>query len=369
MRYTLHAVRTGEPAAVLPDTELVLSRFAILRRDGDGLVLESPRSSYDLRVHDDAVAAVLAAFAHPLRAKALPPVLPDDELCSLVADLWSARFLVEAEASEEDTELRLRQWSPFELWLHTRSRLATGAEFNGAWGLTGWGEGEFPPLPARPEPYDGQVAELVRPDLDALRGTDPTLTTVLEDRTSVREHDNERPIGIEQLGEFLFRCARAREVHLLDGIEHVDRPYPSGGALHELELYAVARNVAGLAPGFYHYDSHEHRLVQVSGETATTRRLVETAELATAAEAPQVVLLVAARFGRLMWKYEAMGYAAILKNVGVLYQVMYSVATAMGLAACAIGGGDAATFNEATGRDYFTEGVVGEFLLGSRTTS
>jgi hypothetical protein len=44
---------------------------------------------------------------------------------------------------------------------------------------------------------------------------------------------------------------------------------------------------------------------------------------------------------------------------------MYLTATAMGLAPCAIGGGDADLFARAAGTDYCAETSVGEFLLGS----
>ena len=46
---------------------------------------------------------------------------------------------------------------------------------------------------------------------------------------------------------------------------------------------------------------------------------------------------------------------------------MYLVATAMGLAPCALGGGDADLSAQAMGTDYYAESSVGEFLLGSRT--
>jgi hypothetical protein len=41
------------------------------------------------------------------------------------------------------------------------------------------------------------------------------------------------------------------------------------------------------------------------------------------------------------------------------------VATAMGLAPCALGGGDADRFAAAVGSDYFAESSAGEFILGS----
>jgi SagB-type dehydrogenase family enzyme len=82
-------------------------------------------------------------------------------------------------------------------------------------------------------------------------------------------------------------------------------------------------------------------------------------------DAVQVLLILATRFARVAWKYESIAYALTLKHVGVVYQTMYLAATAMGLAPCAIGGGDADLFARAAGIDYCTETSVGEFLLGS----
>jgi len=68
----------------------------------------------------------------------------------------------------------------------------------------------------------------------------------------------------------------------------------------------------------------------------------------------------------LMWKYEGMPYALVLKHAGVFYQTMYYVATAMGLAPCGLGAGDADAFTQATGRDPLEECGVAEFALSSR---
>ncbi|NUR91486.1 MAG: dehydrogenase, partial [Nonomuraea sp.] len=67
-----------------------------------------------------------------------------------------------------------------------------------------------------------------------------------------------------------------------------------------------------------------------------------------------------------MWKYETIGYSLVLKHVGVLYQTLYLVGTAMDLAVCGLGGGDAADFALASGLDYLSEGSVGELIIGSR---
>ncbi|MBV9209430.1 MAG: SagB family peptide dehydrogenase, partial [Acidobacteria bacterium] len=82
-------------------------------------------------------------------------------------------------------------------------------------------------------------------------------------------------------------------------------------------------------------------------------------------EKPQVLITLASRFQRMAWKYHAIAYAATLKNVGVLFQTMYLVATDMGLAACALGSGNSDLFARAAGTDYYAETSVGEFMLGA----
>ncbi len=166
----------------------------------------------------------------------------------------------------------------------------------------------------------------------------------------------------------LYRTARTRRTQPVGpGEELLSRPYPSGGGLYELELYPVVRNVAGLQPGMYHYDSFDHVLRPVAGtESQAVSRLVKPASATlTGGAEPQVLIAMAARSGRIMWTYEQIGYAAILKDVGVLMQTIYLAATAMGLGACAQGFGDAAAFVAATGVDERQECNVGSIIVGS----
>ena len=104
--------------------------------------------------------------------------------------------------------------------------------------------------------------------------------------------------------------------------------------------------------------------------SAEVGKLLTAASGATgiAQERLQVLVVVAARFPRFAWKYQSMAYGLILKNTGVLIQTMYLAATAMGLAPCGVGCGDADQFARAAGTDYYAETSVGEFLLGSRVT-
>jgi SagB-type dehydrogenase family enzyme len=85
--------------------------------------------------------------------------------------------------------------------------------------------------------------------------------------------------------------------------------------------------------------------------------------------APQILIVLTARFQRMTWKYTVSAYATILKDTGALLQTMYLVATAMGLAPCAIGPGDSELFARAIGTEFHDETSVGELLLGTRPGS
>ena len=337
------------PVLVRPP-QVVLSRFAYLRAEGGAVVVETARASLRVTLHDPAAAATLAALAAPA---------PSDG--PLVRLLVRAGIAV---APDEEDERALAQWAFADLVFHARSRVGRHL---GGYGGTFRGEGRFEPLPGVRPPYE---PSLPLPAPAGLGG--PPFFEVLEERRSIREHDDERPIPVEELGAFLHHVARLRGLWN-DGREDVvSRPYPAGGSLHELELYPLVNLCAGIEPGLYHYDGRRHALGLVSPPTPATRLLLEYARFTGVMERPpQVAILVAARFGRMMWKYESMAYAATLKHVGVLYQTMYLVATALGLAPCALGGGNSDAFAAAAGTSYYEESTVGEFLLGSRpeTTS
>jgi SagB-type dehydrogenase family enzyme len=64
------------------------------------------------------------------------------------------------------------------------------------------------------------------------------------------------------------------------------------------------------------------------------------------------------------WKYSSLAYALILKDVGVLTQTLYLMATEMGLGGCAIGSVDIDLFARMTGIEFHVEGPVGQFALG-----
>ncbi|MFL5863794.1 MAG: SagB family peptide dehydrogenase, partial [Solirubrobacteraceae bacterium] len=185
----------------------------------------------------------------------------------------------------------------------------------------------------------------------------------------------DRPITAQQLGEFLYRVGRVKGYRDVGAasqspavVRLTQRPYPAGGALYELELYLAVRACGDIEQGLYHYDPSNHRLERRSGYTADVRRLTLSASGSTTVpeDRLQVLVIIAARLPRVAWKYSSIAYSLVLKHVGVLYQTMYLVATAMDLAPCAVGSGNADVFARAAGINYYEEASVGEFLLGSK---
>lgn len=352
------------------DGRYVLSRFALLHRTGEDLVLESPRGLTRVSLHGEPAAALLMELTRPRRAREVGVAGLDSETVELAFDLlWQGELLsaVDAEGeAEEDRHPALRQWELHDLFFHARSRVG---RHSGGYGATYRWRGKAEPLPAMKAGSAGALEDLERPDLEELLQSDVPFTRVVEERRSLREQGSP-PIDRRQLGELLYRAARVTEEMEAPEGEVTRRPYPGGGAAYELEIYVAVGDCKGLLPGLYRYRPDTHQLERVRDDTPEVQRLRESAQHTGRAPRPvQVLLLLAARFRRLSWKYESMVYATVLKDVGVLMQTIYLVATAMGLAVCAVGGGNSDLFAEATGLDYYEESTVGELILGSRSDS
>ncbi|MDY0913375.1 SagB family peptide dehydrogenase [Rathayibacter festucae] len=355
--FDVRPLRAAVEPASAADLDLDLSRFAVVRRDGPDLLVESPLASAEIVLHRRSLLADALSGAGGLAA-------------ALHRELHRHGFLAEP-GGPEDTEFRFRQWAPHELLFWDRSRPGyRGAE--GDFGGTWWGgKAGFAPEGAVPAPFGGRRVALPPVAIAALRASDPPYAEVVERRTSLREHDDDAPIDVAELGELLFRTARVRGTRVDHGTEVVSSPRPSGGSLSELELYLAVSRCAGLDPSFYHYDAHRHELEEVCdiGRPAV-RRMLRVASRAAAIDAvPQVLIVVSARVGRVLWKYEQMALELVMKDTGVLHQALAGACSAMDLAGCPLGTDDPVAFAEATGRDPLLECSVGQFLVGSRLRS
>lgn len=367
---------THEPAQLPGHAWVRASRFAVTRADNGQTILESPLSFWRVAVTDSRVAGLVADLAEPRRLEAVTTgtgaLSPGQR--NAVFEALAAYDLIAVDTNNpaeppsfaEDTGV-VAQWSHVDMLLHARSRIG---RHDYPYGGTFRYLGITPPPQAVRAERGGRVVALYRPLDIGIGAAEPSFSEVLEARQSFRSYGPEGP-DIDQLGEFLFRAARTRASYgpvPERGMpyEAADRPYPSGGGMHDLEIYVTPGRVRGLDPAVYYYDSWRHQLVEVNNDEKVINLLLATATISkSGGQRPDVLLTITSRFERLSWKYEQIAYATTLRNVGVLYQTLYLVATAMGLAPCALGGGDSELVATAIGTDPFTEGSVGDFALGS----
>ncbi|MEM0995961.1 MAG: SagB family peptide dehydrogenase [Bacteroidota bacterium] len=353
-----------------PGKAYLLSRFAFMRRHDGRFRLENPKAYACFVIQDPQVAAFLHELDKPVVldaaiAEKSPAFV---ELIALLIGQGYLTQVAEDGQTEEDADQRLRTWEFHDLLFHSRSRMG---RHDGASGATFPFQDEMEPLPAFKEMADDlPVIPLYKPDMQKVAKTDLPFSVVLESRCSVRKY-GKTPITLEQIGEFFYRSARVRGLSKRDEkkerlYDMSNRPYPNGGASYELELYLTVNECVGLERGIYHYDPMQHVLRRVREDGEYVQYLLHDAWMSAAKLVyPQVLITYAPRFQRLSWKYRGMGYSASLKNVGSLYQTMYLVATAMGLAPCGLGNGNAELFARATGIDYYLESSTAEFILGS----
>jgi len=368
---TLRGPQPVAPQAIGPEQKLVLSRFAWVRRDAQWLVAETSLGPSTVLLQDARAHMLLYAFATP---RALDPALARDvslplpcaaEVGSL---LLAADILSEADSSFTEDEPPLASWEFHDLLLHACSRPGRrDARFGGTYRFAE----RFPSAPAIAPARWGDTVALELPDFERLEREDPPLARVQALRRSIRDYD-ETSLSLNQLGEFLYRVGRVEDYWEAplggsETISYAPRPYPSGGATYCLELYPALQACEEIDPGLYHYESERHELARVAPMTDAVKRLIAgaAAGMGRQAEGMQVVIVIAARFARVAWKYESIAYSLVLKEVGVLLQTMYLAATAMKLAPCAVGTGDTELFAQASGLPYYEESSVGEFALGS----
>jgi len=363
-------------AAKLGGTDrIALSRFAYLRRRGDEMILESPRAAALFRIGDPKIAALIASLATPQTLNRLrrQDGFPGAELVALLLD---CRMLFKIDAADSDGlradegDSNLVLWDFHDLLFHTHS--TEGRQANPLGGLYPYADTMPPPPAVRPR-WPGKAIDLQKL-LPPPSNTDSMALNLFRARHSTRGFDDGHPITLAELSRFLDNTARIKakwksRADLGDGsgpmVSYTVRPYPSGGSSYELELYLSVTNCDGLARGFYHYDADRHALVPIEVGTHDLEAQLAAAVFAMDAPgAPQILLTMTARFDRISWKYSSIAYSLVLKDVGVLIQTLYLMATDMGLGGCAIGNNNIDRFARMTGIEFHVEGPVGQFALG-----
>ncbi|PWF46741.1 SagB/ThcOx family dehydrogenase [Massilia glaciei] len=128
------------------------------------------------------------------------------------------------------------------------------------------------------------------------------------------------------------------------------RASPSSGALFPSELYVVARRVAGLPAGLYHYDAGRERLARLASLPPSIG--------APQADDADAVVIVSAIFRRTGYKYRDRAYRYALADAGHLLENLRVAAHGQGVRAGLLARFDEARAAEAIGIDGVEEGVL-----------
>lgn len=177
-----------------------------------------------------------------------------------------------------------------------------------------------------------------------------------------------RPLTLSALGTLLGLTWGVQRWDRAAGLgQFALKTSPSGGALHPIEVYVLARRVDGLRPGLYHYDSNKHRL-ELLRRGATSAKIVNYLAGQWWFGSAAALMLMTAVFPRTQWKYHASrAYRVVLAETGHLCQTFCLVATWLGLAPfCTMAFADS-RIEKDLGIDGITESVLYAAGVGSRT--
>ena len=195
---------------------------------------------------------------------------------------------------------------------------------------------------------------------------DRALNEVLRARRTTREFSR-TAVTLADLGA-LVRGTWGK-TGVIDGAELgrlTTKTSPSAGALHPIECYVLAWNVAGLSPGLYHYD--------VAGDELRRLARIEKARArATAIRAASgqrwvggaaFLCVMTAVFERTLWKYQIeSSYRVLWLEAGHLAQTFALLATARGLGAFGLDGLQDSFIERRLGLDGISEFPV--YLCGA----
>ena len=187
---------------------------------------------------------------------------------------------------------------------------------------------------------------------------DAEFSRVLLERRTWRRF-SKRPLGLPLLGTLLdLTWGVRRWVEIPKVGSMAVKTSPSGGGLHPIEAYVLARNVEGLHAGIYHYNSADHRLESLR-HGASSRQITKFLADQWWYGGAAFVVFMTAVFARTRWKYDyARAYRAVLIEAGHLCQTFCLTATWLGVAPfCTMAFADS-KIERALGVDGISESVI-----------
>ena len=172
------------------------------------------------------------------------------------------------------------------------------------------------------------------------------------------------PLALSELAAVLQAAYGVVEVDRADaGGVTQRRSVPSAGALFPLDVYVFLRRVEGLEPGLYRYDGETASLdlLRAGDQFETLQPTLYTSPLM---EDANVVLALAATFGRTQAKYGPRGYRYILLEAGHVGQNVCLRAVELGLSSLCMGGFADSRLNQVLELDPRRAGVVYAVAIG-----
>lgn len=348
-------------ADLVQDIGYRISQFTQMKPGRNGLLVENPLIDYRLESSDPLLGAVFTFFC---RAK-FPAEITNESLntnlenVDKIVQVLAAYGFIEPEKQYQE-KAQGSYWKESDLYFHACTRMKFSSQPLGA---TYRFKNIVAPAPAAKKSMSSIHVELPLPSNDLGLEQAGLLETILNRQSKRRPA--KQALQLKELATFLYHTAHFKKIMPHDPMEVVKRNYPSGGAIHELEYYLLVNRCDGLAAGFYHYHSKEHALYDLSIRTGQAEALNNriTQSWGFRYPAPDVAILLSTRLERIAWKYEGIAYRLSMLHTGVAFEMMYLLATALGLSPCAIGGGDSRLFADITGLDPGLETSIGEFAL------
>jgi putative peptide maturation dehydrogenase len=187
--------------------------------------------------------------------------------------------------------------------------------------------------------------------------------TLLSKRKTCRNFDPDQSISAEDLATMLHRVwGVIGTLELAPGAVAVKKNSPAGGGLHATEAYVLVQRAEGLTPGIYHYLSMQHALepMQLSTQAAMRELMYQCVAGQEWFQDVPVMVVMAARFDRLFWKYRrhTKAWRVVHLDVGHLSQTMYLSAADLGLGAFVTAAINDHTIEQALGLQTLKEGAI-----------
>ena len=365
------------------DYRIRLSRFVRVQPQIDGLQITTPLATATILLKDQRLFPILVQLVTACDQETFQEALPDDLLEhheDVVSLLLSSGVVGNCDGEgvvDIDKEAVDAGWTLEDLAFHchTREQMMDVCRYS------------LPPKPIDKQHFPAKHQRII---LSTAALPEPShnhhnlsFFQVVRERKTIRAY-HEQPVTAGVLSDFLWHSMHIRDEILCDpGLSRAYsgllRPVASAGALHSIELYLCINRCIGLQPGFYHYDSSNHSLGKLSDLGEPCLQMMDLAAASTCrapqatsvspgqGQRPDVLVVMAARYGRNASLHQPTGlsYALILKDVGSIYQQLYLVATALGLAPCGLSFGSSELFEQASGLSGRLECSVGEFMIGN----